>query len=65
MASAFGLGPELGLLREPLGFEPALALGAPLLLRLLVGQQKQLGLVMVLAELKFVALKVVELQRQG
>ena len=26
MASAFGLGPELGPQREPLGFEPALAL---------------------------------------
>ena len=45
---ALGLGPELGLQRESLDFEPALALGAPLLLWLLVELQKQLALVLVL-----------------
>ena len=46
---ALGLGPELGLQRESLNFEPALALGAPLLLWLLVELQKQLVLVRGLA----------------
>ena len=39
---AIGLGPELGLQRESLDFEPALALGAPLLLWHLVELEKQL-----------------------
>ena len=39
-----GLRPGVGLQREPLEFEPALALEAPLLLRLLVELQKQLKL---------------------
>ena len=51
---ALELGPELGLQRESLDFEPALALEAPLLLWLLVEQQKQLELVV--AELKLVEL---------
>ena len=37
----------MGLQRESLNFEPALALGAPLLLWLLVELQKQLVLVLV------------------
>ena len=45
---ALGLGPVLGLQRESLDFEPELALGAPLLLWLLVELQKQLALVLVL-----------------
>ena len=45
---ALGLGAELGLQRESLDFEPELALGAPLLLWLLVELQKQLALVLVL-----------------
>ena len=44
---ALGLGPVLGLQRESLDFEPALALEAPLLLWLLVELQKQLELVLV------------------
>ena len=44
---ALGLGPVLGLQRESLDLEPALALGAPLLLWLLVELQKQLELVLV------------------
>ena len=70
MASAFGLGPELGPQLgpqlEPLKFEPALALGAPLLLGLLVALQKQLQLVRVLElEPQLGALKVVERLRPG
>ena len=58
---ALGLGPVLGLQRESLDFEPELALGAPLLLWLLVELQKQLALVLVLA----LEPQLVELLMQG
>jgi hypothetical protein len=54
-----GVRPGFGLQRESLDFEPALALGAQLLLRLLVELQKQLELVLALE------LQLEELLRQG
>ena len=60
---ALGLGPELGLQQESLDFEPALALEAPLLLRLLVELEKQLELVLAL-ELQLVELLRNEQERE-
>ena len=58
---ALGLGPELGLQKESLDFEPALVTGAPLLLWHLVELEKQLVLVLVLA----LEPQLVELLMQG
>ena len=61
---ALGLGPELGLQQESLDFEPALALEAPLLLRLLVELEKQLALQLA-QELQHAQLQVVGQLRQA
>ena len=61
---ALGLGPELGLQQESLYFEPALALEAPLLLRLLVELEKQLALQLA-QELQHAQLQVVGQLRQA